>query len=206
MWKKDEEPSTQPSSESRTPSVSAPRSSSTGGSRATIGPSISIKGDVTGSEDLLIQGQVDGSVSLGKHAVGVGSEGRVKANIVGRVITIEGRVEGDLTAEEQIILRGSAQVHGDIKAPRVVLEDGATFRGLVDMGTTSTKTSATGSQSEEKAGSDKASGSASSSGSTSSSSGSTSGSSSSGSSSSGSSGSSSGKGKESATGASRASA
>lgn len=205
MWKKDEEPSTQPSSESRTPSITAQRSSSTGGSRATIGPSISIKGDVTGSEDLLIQGQVDGSVSLGKHAVGVGSEGRVKANIVGRVITIEGRVEGDLTAEEQIILRGSAQVHGDIKAPRVVLEDGATFRGLVDMGTTSTKASAAGSQSEEKSGSDKASGSASSSGSTSSSGGSSSSSSSSGGSS-GSSGSSSGKGKESATGASRASA
>ena len=200
MWKKDEEPSTQPSSETRTPSVSAPRPSSTGGSRATIGPSISIKGDVTGSEDLLIQGQVDGSVSLGKHAVGVGSEGRVKANIVGRVITIEGRVEGDLTAEEQIILRGSAQVHGDIKAPRVVLEDGATFRGLVDMGTTSTKATASDSRSEAKGGSEKASGSASSAGSTSSS-----GSSSSGGAS-GSSGSSSGKGKESATGASRASA
>ncbi len=209
MWKKDEEPSTQPSSESRTPSITAQRSSSTGGGRATIGPSISIKGDVTGSEDLLIQGQVDGSVSLGKHAVGVGSEGRVKANIVGRVITIEGRVEGDLTAEEQIILRGSAQVHGDIKAPRVVLEDGATFRGLVDMGTTSTKASASDSRSEAKGGSEKASGSASSAGSTSSS-GSSSGGSSSGSSSSGgssgSSGSSSGKGKESATGASRASA
>lgn len=211
MWKKDEEPSTQPSSESRTPSVSAPRSSSTGGSRATIGPSISIKGDVTGSEDLLIQGQVDGSVSLGKHAVGVGSEGRVKANIIGRVITIEGRVEGDLTAEEQIILRGSAQVHGDIKAPRVVLEDGATFRGLVDMGTTSTKAASADTASESKSGSDKASsgGSTSSSGSSSGGSSSSSSSSSGGSSSggsSGSSGSSSGKGKESATGTSRASA
>ena len=62
----------------------------------------------------------------------------MKADIIGRVITIEGKVEGDLTAQEQIILRGSAQVHGDIKAPRVVLEDGATFRGLVDMGTTAT--------------------------------------------------------------------
>lgn len=205
MWKKDEEPSTQPSSETRTPSVSAPRSSSTGGSRATIGPSISIKGDVTGSEDLLIQGQVDGSVSLGKHAVGVGSEGRVKANIIGRVITIEGRVEGDLTAEEQIILRGSAQVHGDIKAPRVVLEDGATFRGLVDMGTTSTKATASDSRSEAKGGSEKASSGGSTSSSGSSSGGSSSGSSSSGGSS-GSSGSSSGKGKESATGTSRASA
>jgi cytoskeletal protein CcmA (bactofilin family) len=94
---------------------------------------------VTGSEDLLIQGQIDGSVTLDDHSVGVGSEGRVNANITGRIITIEGRVEGDLTAQEQIILRGSAHVKGDIKAPRVVLEDGATFRGLVDMGMPRTK-------------------------------------------------------------------
>jgi hypothetical protein len=58
----------------------------------------------------------------------------VKADITGRVITIEGNVEGDLKAKEQIILRGSSTVHGDLKAPRVVLEDGASFRGLVDMG------------------------------------------------------------------------
>jgi cytoskeletal protein CcmA (bactofilin family) len=93
---------------------------------------------VTGSEDLLIQGEVDGSVTLEKHMVSVGSEGRVKADIIGRVITIEGRVQGDLTGQEQIILRGSAEVHGDIKSPRVVLEDGARFRGLVDMGATAT--------------------------------------------------------------------
>lgn len=133
MWKKEDEQSTQPrvESPSRTPD---PKAATQGPARATIGPSITIRGDVTGSEDLLIQGQVDGSVTLENHTVGVGSEGRVKADIVGRVITIEGNVEGDLTAQEQIVLRGSAQVKGDIKAPRVVLEDGATFRGLVDMG------------------------------------------------------------------------
>lgn len=133
MWKKDEEQSA-PSNAGSAPRTTGQKPVSGASGRATIGPSISIEGDVTGSEDLLIQGKVDGSVTLGQHAVGVGGEGRVNANIVGRVITIEGRVEGDLTAEEQIILRGSAQVHGDIKAPRVVLEDGATFRGLVDMG------------------------------------------------------------------------
>lgn len=142
MWKKDEG-QTGPESTDAAPRSSAPRTTS-GSGRATIGPSISIKGDVTGSEDLVIQGKIDGSVTLGHHAVSVGSEGRVNANIVGRVITIEGRVEGDLTAEEQIILRGSAQVHGDIKAPRVVLEDGATFRGLVDMGASSPKSTGTG--------------------------------------------------------------
>ena len=133
MWKKDEGQPARPAAES-TPQVSVPSPT-----RATIGPSIIIRGDVTGSEDLLIQGQVDGSVVLDQHAVGVGSEGRVKANITGRVITIEGKVEGDLTAQEQIVLRGSAHVQGDIKAPRVVLEDGATFRGLVDMGAGSTR-------------------------------------------------------------------
>ena len=101
---------------------------------ATIGPSIVIRGEVSGNEDLLIQGQVDGSVALDLHSVTVGGGGRVKADITGRVITIEGTVEGDLRAKEQIILRGSSTVHGDLKAPRVVLEDGASFRGLVDMG------------------------------------------------------------------------
>jgi cytoskeletal protein CcmA (bactofilin family) len=140
MWKKEDGPSV-PDTNDNSPRTAGPRTANATG-RAVIGPSISIKGDVTGSEDLLIQGKVDGSVTLDHHAVGVGSEGRVNANIIGRIITIEGRVEGDLTAEEQIILRGSAQVHGDIKAPRVVLEDGATFRGLVDMGASSKKSGA----------------------------------------------------------------
>jgi cytoskeletal protein CcmA (bactofilin family) len=99
-----------------------------------IGPSIVVRGEVSGNEDLLIQGQLDGSVTLDLHSVTVGSGGRVKADITGRIITIEGNVEGNLNAKEQIILRGSAIVQGDIKAPRVVLEDGASFRGLVDMG------------------------------------------------------------------------
>lgn len=102
--------------------------------RATIGRSITIKGEVSGDEDLLIQGRVDGTVDLKQHAVTVGGEGKVNANITGRVVTVEGEVEGDLQAEEQVILRNSARVQGDIQAPRVILEDGASFRGLVDMG------------------------------------------------------------------------
>ncbi len=102
--------------------------------RATIGRSISIKGEVTGDEDLLIQGRVEGSVNLKQHSVTVGREGEVKADITGRVITIEGRVQGNLMADEQVVLRSSAQVQGDIVSPRVVLEDGARFRGGVDMG------------------------------------------------------------------------
>ena len=137
MWKKDEGRPARPVAEGM-PQVSTPSATTASPARATIGPSITVRGDVTGSEDLVIQGHVDGSVVLDQHAVGVGNEGRVNANIIARVITIEGRVEGDLTAQEQIVLRGSAHVQGDIKAPRVVLEDGATFRGLVDMGAGST--------------------------------------------------------------------
>lgn len=148
MWKKDEEQSTQPTTQR--PSTERSRTGGSGGGRATIGPSISIEGDVTGSEDLLIEGEVRGSVHLDEHAVAVGGKGRVNADIEGRVITVEGRVEGNLTAQEQIVLRGSAHVQGDITAPRVVLEDGANFRGLVDMGPSSKPTTSTESRPERK--------------------------------------------------------
>lgn len=139
MWKKDETPEPMPYTRpepTTTPAQPAapmapPRQQ---GQQATIGSSITIRGDVTGDEDLLIQGRVDGSIDLKQHSVTVGQEGQVKANISGRVIAIEGRVEGNLKAEEQVILRSSAFVQGDIVAPRVVLENGARFRGGVDMG------------------------------------------------------------------------
>ncbi len=137
MWKKDAAPEgTPPARPEATPRperTATPRGS---GERATIGTSITIRGEVTGDEDLLIQGRVDGSVDLKQHSVTVGREGQVKANIIGRVITVEGTVEGNLTGAEQVMLRSSAVVQGDIAAPRVVLEDGARFRGGVDMGET----------------------------------------------------------------------
>jgi cytoskeletal protein CcmA (bactofilin family) len=147
MWKKDDMPTNAYSPEpERTPrpdlSVSSsapnpapvPTSSGAPGQRATIGRSITIRGDVTGDEDLLIQGRVDGSIDLKQHAVTIGAEGEVKASIVGRVVIVEGSVEGNISSEEQVVLRSSARVKGDITAPRLVLEDGARFRGGVDMG------------------------------------------------------------------------
>ena len=134
MWRNEDEVPAQPKVATAT-SHEAPRSPvvrSPG--QATIGPSLVFRGEVSGNEDLLIQGQLDGTVALALNAVTVGGGGRVKADITGRIITIEGNVEGNLNAKEQIILRGTAVVQGDIKAPRVVLEDGASFRGLVDMG------------------------------------------------------------------------
>ena len=103
------------------------------GERAVIGPSITIKGDVTGEEDLVIQGRVEGKVDLAQHNVTVGSNGRIKANIFGRSVTVEGEVEGDLHAEEQIAIRKSGKVRGNVSAPRVTIEDGAMFKGAIDM-------------------------------------------------------------------------
>ena len=140
MWKKEEMPAPTPAPrfESPTPmerptTMQTSHSSQSTGERATIGRSITIKGEVTGDEDLLIQGRIDGSINLKQHAITVGREGEVKANITGRIVTVEGKVEGNLSADEQVILRASATVQGDISAPRVVLEDGARFRGGVDM-------------------------------------------------------------------------
>jgi cytoskeletal protein CcmA (bactofilin family) len=137
MWKKDE-PTTQPPAPQKqgdTMPDKSPTYDRTGGSdRATIGRSITIHGEVTGDEDLLIQGRVEGSIELKQQSITVGKDGRVKAAISGRVIVVEGQVEGDLKGDEQVVLRTTAKVQGDIASPRVVLEDGATFSGGVDMG------------------------------------------------------------------------
>lgn len=100
---------------------------------ATIGPSISIKGDLTGGEDLVIEGRVDGKVDLKQNNVTIGKNGRVKADVYGKLVTVEGEVEGNLFGQDQIIIRGTGKVRGNISAPRVSIEDGATFKGNIDM-------------------------------------------------------------------------
>lgn len=112
---------------------------------ATIGPSISIKGDLTGEEDLVVQGRVDGKVDLKQYSVTIGREGKAKADIYGRLICIEGEVEGNLYGQEQVTVRSSGSVRGNISSPRVAIEDGAKFKGSIDMevpaGSTRTATS-----------------------------------------------------------------
>ncbi len=140
MWKRDDDEKDGKGKESvETKRTEREREQASAGGRpgpgqAVIGSSIRIRGEVAGDEDLVIQGRVDGSVDLDQNTVTVGPDGEVTADITGRTITVEGHVEGDLTAEEQIVLRSSARVEGDIRAPRVVLEDGAHFRGGVQMG------------------------------------------------------------------------
>ena len=133
MWKKENEFPQQPepvAAPAPTRSTPVEPRSKEG---ATIGPSISIKGDLTGGEDLIIQGQVEGRIDLKQNNVTVGKSGRIKADIHGRMITIEGEVEGNLFGEEQILLRQSGTVRGNIVAPRVSLEDGSKFKGSIDM-------------------------------------------------------------------------
>lgn len=98
-----------------------------------IGPSIRIKGEVTGEEDLLIQGRVEGTISLKDQELSVGESGRVTADISARVVKIEGEVTGDITGSEKVVIARSGNVRGNIVAPRVTLEDGAIFKGSIDM-------------------------------------------------------------------------
>jgi cytoskeletal protein CcmA (bactofilin family) len=99
----------------------------------TIGKSIVIKGEVSGSEDLTIEGHVEGKIELRDHILSIGSSGRVQAHIVAKAIVVHGEVTGNLTAAEKVDIRESGAVDGDIVAPRVAIADGAKFRGSIDM-------------------------------------------------------------------------
>lgn len=101
--------------------------------RTVIGPSIVITGGLTGDEDVMVEGRVEGKIEFKQNSITIGTKGKVKADLYGRVITIEGEVDGNLFASEQAVVRPSGTVHGNISAPRVVLEDGAKFKGGIDM-------------------------------------------------------------------------
>lgn len=128
MWKKNEEDLNEPVV-STTPSVKREPV----GERAVIGASLVVKGDLSGDEDLIIQGQVEGKVFLKKNSVTVGKNGRVKADIYAKSVYVEGSVQGNLNGEEKIVIRQSGNVRGNASAPRVTLEDGARFKGSIDM-------------------------------------------------------------------------
>ena len=102
-------------------------------SPAMIGPSIRIKGDLTGEENLIIEGQVEGTIHLDKNDLTIGSSGRVKANIQAKGVIVEGQVEGDIIGKEKVIIRRTGNMRGNIVAPRVTLEDGAMFKGSIEM-------------------------------------------------------------------------
>ena len=98
-----------------------------------IGKTITIKGDITGEENLVIEGKVDGTVHLKSNDLTVGQSGRVNANLSANVVRIDGEVKGDIVGTEKVVITKTGRVHGNIVGPRVTLEDGAKFKGSIDM-------------------------------------------------------------------------
>jgi cytoskeletal protein CcmA (bactofilin family) len=101
--------------------------------QATLGKSVVIKGEVTGSESLYIDGRVEGSIHLPGNRVTVGRNGVVSANISAREIVVLGKVRGNMTASDRMDIRGEGSLTGDMVAQRISIEDGAYFKGAVDI-------------------------------------------------------------------------
>jgi len=104
-----------------------------------IGKSVVIKGDLSGSEDLTIEGQVEGKIELRQNVLTIGANGKIKAAIFAKIVVVLGDVQGDITASERIDIRDSGSVDGDLSGPRIAIADGAHFRGSIDMQRQGTK-------------------------------------------------------------------
>lgn len=101
--------------------------------QATIGKSLTIKGEITGSEMLYIDGHVEGSVSLPGNRVVVGRNGHVAANIAAREVVVLGKVNGNINASDRVDIRNEGSLTGDVVAQRISIEDGAYFKGGIDI-------------------------------------------------------------------------
>jgi len=116
-----------------TPRPVATTTATTTADQATIGKSLVIKGEVTGSESLYIDGRVEGSINLSGNRVTVGRNGVVAANINAREIVVLGKVRGNLTASDRVDIRSDGSLTGDVVAARISIEDGAFFKGGIDI-------------------------------------------------------------------------
>jgi cytoskeletal protein CcmA (bactofilin family) len=147
MWKPTNQPQTpaQPAAPER-PTTSTPNAptmsaepvaprplTTTTADQATIGKSLVIKGEVTGSESLYIDGRVEGSINLAGNRVTIGRNGVVAANINAREIVVLGKVRGNLTASDRVDIRSDGSLTGDVIAARISIEDGAFFKGGIDI-------------------------------------------------------------------------
>jgi cytoskeletal protein CcmA (bactofilin family) len=134
MWKRDTPPS-QPASEPA-PEPPAPRTATeraVGKSMVNIGKSVIIKGELNGSEDLVVEGQVEGKIDLKDYVLTIGPNGRIRAQIVAKSVVVQGQVVGNITAHDRVTIHESGTVEGDIQTPRFSIAEGARFRGKVDM-------------------------------------------------------------------------
>ena len=145
MWKKSEPeetpkptgaPETMPmpqTSSVAAPTAPAPTTPNPQAGSARIGQSVVITGEITGSEDLTIEGRVDGTVESRQHTVVIGQQAMVKAQVFAKEVVVLGQVVGNITATAKIELRENGTVEGDLASPTVAIAEGATFRGSIDM-------------------------------------------------------------------------
>ncbi len=118
-----------PTPHKETPKASDPHRADVGH----IGKSVQIKGELTGSEDLYLDGSIEGTVDLRDHSLIIGPNGKIKATISARDLVVHGRVEGNITATGRVELRKSCTLIGDVSTQRIVIEDGAFFKGAIDI-------------------------------------------------------------------------
>jgi cytoskeletal protein CcmA (bactofilin family) len=148
MWKKSEATPPSPTPPSPTPatpikSATTPAPSESSGTRKTrIGAGVTLKGELYGDEDVIIEGRVEGLITLKQHGVIVEESGRVDANITAATICVAGTVRGNLHGTEQVVLLKTGRVEGNIYAKSVTLETGAQFKGSIDMETVTSTASA----------------------------------------------------------------
>jgi cytoskeletal protein CcmA (bactofilin family) len=150
MWKPSQSGPTTPSfnpepSRTAAPALSAElanRAPVTAGDQATIGKGLFIKGEITGTESLFVDGKVEGTISLPGNRVTIGRNGQVAASIAAREIVILGKVRGDIAASDRVDIRAEGALTGDVTAARISIEDGAFFKGGIDIKKADAKPSA----------------------------------------------------------------
>ncbi len=98
-----------------------------------IGKPVVIKGDLAGSENLTIEGKVEGKIEVRQHELTIGPNGKIKARVFAKSVVVLGEVTGNITATEKVHIRGNGSVDGDLSSPRVAIAEGANFRGNIDM-------------------------------------------------------------------------
>ena len=109
---------------------------------ANIGKSITIRGDLSGNEDLVIEGNVEGKVEFPENQLTVGADGSVQAEITAKAVIVVGKVKGNIRGTERIEIQATGEVVGDVSAPRLVVAEGAVLNGSIEMGTAAVKTAA----------------------------------------------------------------
>ena len=143
MWKRDEavrppsgQPTVAPPAPQPTIGTPSPRPEASHfqeRDNVNIGKSVVIKGELNGSEDLTIEGQVEGTIQLRDHVLTIGPNGKIKAQVFAKSVIVLGEITGNVTASEKVDIRDKGSVDGDIVSPRVAIAEGAHFRGSVDM-------------------------------------------------------------------------